>query len=32
VALHDIADLANPLDTELPQWMTSEDALHAHRH
>jgi enoyl-CoA hydratase len=30
-ALHDIAALADPLDTELPQWMTSEQAQHAHR-
>ena len=30
-ALRDIADLADPLDTELPQWMTSEHAQHAHR-
>ncbi|MGH3152550.1 MAG: enoyl-CoA hydratase/isomerase family protein [Streptosporangiaceae bacterium] len=30
-ALRDIADLADPLDTELPHWMTSEHAQHAHR-
>jgi enoyl-CoA hydratase len=30
-ALRDIADLADPLDTELPQQMTSEHAQHAHR-
>jgi len=30
-ALRDIADLADPLDTELPQWMTSDHARHAHR-
>lgn len=30
-ALRDIADLADPLDTELPQRMTSEHAQHAHR-
>ena len=30
-ALRDIADLADPLDTELPEWMTSEHAQHAHR-
>jgi enoyl-CoA hydratase/carnithine racemase len=30
-ALRDIADLADPLDTELPQWMTSQHAQHAHR-
>ena len=30
-ALRDIADLADPLDTELPKWMTSEHAQHAHR-
>jgi len=30
-ALRDIAALADPLDTELPQWMTSEHARHAHR-
>ena len=30
-ALRDIADLADPLDTELPRWMTSEHAQHAHR-
>jgi len=30
-ALRDIAGLADPLDTELPQWMTSEHAQHAHR-
>ena len=30
-ALRDIASLADPLDTELAQWMTSEHAQHAHR-
>lgn len=30
-ALRDIADLADPLGTELPKWMTSEHAQHAHR-
>lgn len=30
-ALRDIAGLADPLDTELPQWMTSQHAQHAHR-
>ena len=30
-ALRDIADLADRLDTELPKWMTSEHARHAHR-
>jgi enoyl-CoA hydratase len=30
-ALRDIADLADPLDAELPQQMTSEHAQHAHR-
>jgi len=30
-ALRDIAALADPLDTELPRWMTSENARHAHR-
>lgn len=30
-ALRDIAGLADPLDTELPQWMTSDHAQHAHR-
>ncbi|MGO9218091.1 MAG: enoyl-CoA hydratase/isomerase family protein [Streptosporangiaceae bacterium] len=30
-ALRDIADLADPLDTELPRWMTSDYAQHAHR-
>ena len=30
-ALRDIADLADPLDTELPRCMTSEPARHAHR-
>ena len=30
-ALRDIADLADPLDTELPERMTSEQAQHAHR-
>ena len=30
-ALRDIADLADPLDTELPEWMTSDQARHAHR-
>ena len=30
-ALREIADLADPLDTELPQWMTSNQAQHAHR-
>jgi enoyl-CoA hydratase/carnithine racemase len=30
-ALRDIADLADPLDRELPTWMTSPDAQHAHR-
>jgi enoyl-CoA hydratase len=30
-ALRDIADLADPLDNELPNGMTSEQARHAHR-
>ena len=30
-ALRDIASLADPLDTELPEWMTSDHARHAHR-
>ena len=30
-ALRDIADLADPLDEELPTWFTSENAQHAHR-
>ena len=30
-ALHDIADLAKPLDTKLPHWMTRANARHAHR-
>jgi enoyl-CoA hydratase len=30
-ALRDIAELADPLDRELPTWMTSDDARHAHR-
>jgi enoyl-CoA hydratase len=30
-ALRDIAALADPLDVELPRWMTSEQAQHAHR-
>ena len=30
-ALRDIAALADPLDAELPEWMTSEHAQHAHR-
>lgn len=30
-SLRDIADLADPLDTELPRWMTNENAQHAHR-
>ena len=30
-ALRDIADLADPLDQELPRWMTSDNAQHAHR-
>ena len=30
-ALRDIADLADPLDTELPQWMTNDNAQQAHR-
>jgi enoyl-CoA hydratase/carnithine racemase len=30
-ALRDIAELADPLDTELPTWMTSDQAQHAHR-
>ncbi|GAA4922568.1 enoyl-CoA hydratase/isomerase-like protein [Actinomycetospora succinea] len=30
-ALRDIADLADPLDEELPTWFTSPDAQHAHR-
>ncbi|MGE0300299.1 MAG: enoyl-CoA hydratase/isomerase family protein [Pseudonocardia sp.] len=30
-ALRDIADLADPLDTELPTWMTSDNSQHAHR-
>lgn len=29
--LRDIADLADPLDRELPTWFTSPDAQHAHR-
>ena len=29
--LRDIADIADPLDTELPQWMTSQHAQHAYR-
>ena len=29
--MRDIADLADPLDTEPPEWMTSEHAQHAHR-
>jgi enoyl-CoA hydratase len=30
-ALRDIADLADPLDAELPRWMTNDNAQHAHR-
>lgn len=30
-ALRDITDLADPLDQELPTWMTSANAQHAHR-
>jgi enoyl-CoA hydratase len=30
-ALRDIADLSDPLDTGLPDGMTSDDARHAHR-
>jgi enoyl-CoA hydratase len=30
-ALRDIAELADPLDDELPDGMTSDDARHAHR-
>lgn len=30
-ALRDIADLADPLDDELPQWFTTDDARQAHR-
>ncbi|MCD2193160.1 enoyl-CoA hydratase/isomerase family protein [Actinomycetospora endophytica] len=30
-ALRDIADLADPLDVELPTWFTSPNAQHAHR-
>jgi enoyl-CoA hydratase len=30
-ALRDITELADPLDTELPRWMTSANAQHAHR-
>ena len=30
-ALRDIAELADPLDTELPTWFTSDHARHAHR-
>jgi enoyl-CoA hydratase len=30
-ALRDIADLADPLDSELREWMTSKHARHAHR-
>jgi enoyl-CoA hydratase len=30
-ALRDITELADPLDTELPTWMTSDSAQHAHR-
>ena len=30
-ALRDIADLADPLDTELPSEFTSDDSRHAHR-
>ena len=30
-ALRDIADLADPLDEELPGWFTTDDARHAHR-
>jgi enoyl-CoA hydratase len=30
-ALRDIADLADPLDQELPTWFTSPNAQHAHR-
>jgi enoyl-CoA hydratase len=29
-ALRDIADLADPLDQELPTWMTTDNAQHAH--
>jgi enoyl-CoA hydratase len=31
ISLRDIADLADPLDTELPRWMTNDNAKHAHR-
>ena len=31
-ALRDIAELADPLDSELPGAMTSDQARHAHRH
>lgn len=30
-ALRDIADLADPLDDELPRWFTTDNARHAHR-
>ncbi|MGQ0630070.1 MAG: enoyl-CoA hydratase/isomerase family protein [Sporichthyaceae bacterium] len=30
-ALRDIADLADPLDDELPTWFTTDSARHAHR-
>ncbi len=30
-AIRDIADLADPLDRELPTWMTTDNAQHAHR-
>jgi enoyl-CoA hydratase len=26
-----LADRADPLDTELPRWMTNDNAKHAHR-
>jgi enoyl-CoA hydratase len=29
--LRDIADLSDPLDTDLPDGMTSEGSRHAHR-
>ena len=31
-ALRDIAELADPLDVELPDGMTSDQARRAHRH
>ena len=30
-ALRDIADLSDPLDSELPRWFTTPDARHAHQ-